>query len=118
MAGLSQWTDPGKAGQKGPTFALTDCGSGPGTNNMAQPGLTKRLALAYLPLLAVWAVYHALALTVLDQVTTPINYDILKFLPGFLPALPFFGIGVIFFLYFRLFVFRAGIAPVRWSSTT
>lgn len=78
---------------------------------MAQPGLTKRLAFAYLPLLAVWALYHALALTVLDQVTTPINYDILKFLPGFLPALPFFGIGVIFFLYFRLFVFRGGVSP-------
>lgn len=74
--------------------------------------LAGRLWRAYLPLVLVWALYHALALTVLDRVTTPINYDILKFLPGFLPALPFFGIGVVFFMYFRLFVFHGG-RPAR-----
>lgn len=84
--------------------------------------LVGRLWRAYLPLALVWALYHALALTVLDRVTTPIDYDILNFLPGFLPALPFFGIGVVFFVYFRLFVFhggeRAGARLRLWLTAT
>ena len=84
--------------------------------------LAARFGWAYLPLLALWGLYHAAALTVLGEVRTQLDYDILNFLPGFLPALPFFLIGVIFFAYFRLFVFRRGETSGRilrrWLTET
>ncbi len=77
---------------------------------------------AYLPLAILWAAYHGAALTVLDRTTSPVTYELDKFIPGFLPALPFFLFGVVFFIYFQLFVFRGGELPghklKRWAFET
>ena len=84
--------------------------------------LFARFWRAYLPLAIVWAVYHAGALTVLDRTESPITYELTRFIPGFLPSLPFFLIGLVFVIYFQLFVFRGGETPGqkirRWIRQT
>ncbi|MEM7061393.1 MAG: phosphatase PAP2 family protein [Pseudomonadota bacterium] len=76
-------------------------------------GLPRRVILAYLPLVVLWAIYYAGARLVLDSTDAPINYDLVNFLPSFLKSLPFFLIGVAFVVYFRLFVFRSAIMTPR-----
>ncbi len=76
-------------------------------------GLARRVVLAYLPLFLLWAIYYGAARTVLDSTAAPIDFDLVNFLPSFISTLPIFLIGVVFVLYFRLFVFRSAVMSPR-----